>query len=79
MPQASDEPLFTAAAVVLPVPLLLSSTVTSWQTAAGLTLSFTVTVAVQVLVLLLTSVTVSVTLFAPTLEQLKLVLLKLKP
>jgi hypothetical protein len=70
-PQASVELLFTAAAVVLPLPVASSVTVTFWQMATGAVLSMTVTVAVQVAVLLLGSVTVSVTVLAPLLEQVK--------
>ena len=63
MPHASLLPLFTAAAVVLPVPDAFNCTVTGWHTATGATKSCTVTVAVQVAVLLFTSVTVNVTVF----------------
>ena len=59
-PQASLEPLSTAAAVVLPLPLSLSCTVTFRQSASGATLSSTLTVASQVLSLPLASVTVRV-------------------
>ncbi len=37
--QLSDEPLFTAAAVVEPLPLLSNCTVRFWQTATGEILS----------------------------------------
>src|SRR5688500_8959496 len=47
-----------------------------WQIAVGATLSSTVTVAVQVEVFPLTSVTVKVTVFGPTLAQVKLVISK---
>jgi hypothetical protein len=43
MPQASLLPLSTALAVVLPLPVASSCTVTSWQMATGATLSITVT------------------------------------
>ena len=70
MPQASEEPLFTAAAVVKPVPFAFRETVTFWQTATGATASTTVIVAEQVAVFAFTSVTVSVTVLAPTCVQL---------
>ena len=63
MPQASLLPLLTAAAVVLPLPVLSNCTVTGWHTATGATKSCTVTVAVHWLWLPFTSVTVSVTGF----------------
>ena len=66
IPQASLEPLFTAAAVVEPTPLASSCTVTFWQRATGFTLSSTVTVAEQVLTFPFTSVTVKVTGLPPT-------------
>jgi hypothetical protein len=69
IPQASELPLFTCAAVMLAVPDELRFTVTFWQTAVGGVISLTVTVAVQVDVFPLLSVTVRVTVFAPTLEQ----------
>ena len=76
MPQASVEPLFTAAAVVLPAPCAFNCTVIFWQFATGATLSSTVTVAEHVEVLPLLSVTVRVTVLAPIFVQSKLVLLK---
>jgi hypothetical protein len=78
IPQASLLPLFTAAAVVLPLPVLSNWTVTFWQMATGATLSSTVIVVVQVLLLPFTSVTVKTSVFAPTSEQTKAVWLKLK-
>ena len=76
MPQASLEPLSTAVALVLPLPLASSDTVTSWQVAVGGVLSSTVMVAEQVAEFALLSVTVSVTALAPTLAHVKLVVLK---
>ena len=78
MPHASLLPLLTAAAVVLPLPVLSNCTVTFWHTATGATKSCTVTVAEQVAVLLFTSVTVSVTVLLPTLAQVNAVWLKVK-
>ena len=72
--QLSELPLFTAVAVVAPVPVLLSCTVTFWQTAFGLTVSTMDTIAVHVELLLLTSVTVNVTVLLLTLEQLNVVM-----
>src|SRR6185503_14790264 len=71
MPQASLLPLFTWAAVIVALPVASRFTVMFWQTAVGATSSFTVTVAVQVELLPFTSVTVSVTVFGPTLAQVK--------
>ena len=70
IPQASEEPLSTSAAVIEPFPLLSNWTVTVWQVATGATLSSTVTVAVQVELLPSLSVTVKVAEFEPTFEQL---------
>ena len=79
MPQASDDPLSTAAAVVPPEPVVPSCTVMAWQMAFGATLSSTVTVAEQVLEFPLPSVTVSVTALVPTLPQVKLVGFRPRP
>jgi hypothetical protein len=68
IPHASEEPLFTAAVVVLPLPVASNCTVTFWQSATGATLSSTVTTAVHVVTFPFTSVTVNVTGFAPPLE-----------
>jgi hydrogenase/urease accessory protein HupE len=46
-PQLSELPLFTAAAVVDPIPALFRLTVTFWQIAFGAWTSFTVTVKEQ--------------------------------
>lgn len=70
MPQLSEEPLFTWAAVTLAL-LPLRFTDTFWQIAVGLVASTTVTVAEQVDVRLLLSVTVRVTVFGPTFVQMK--------
>ena len=78
MPQASLLPLLTAAAVVLPLPVLSNCTVTGWHTATGATKSCTVTVAVHWLWLPFTSVTVSVTVLLPTLAQVNAVWLNAK-
>ena len=79
MPQASPDPLFTAAAVAEPLPLASSCTVRFWQRAVGATLSSTVIVASQVLKLPFTSVTVSVDiLFSPTSLQVKAVAVALR-
>ena len=48
--QLSELPLFTAAAVVDPFPVLSNWTVTFWQSAIGATLSSMVTLAEQVMV-----------------------------
>src|SRR6266508_2503677 len=74
IPQASLLPLFTAAAVMLAFPLASSCTVMFLHRALGNTLSTTVTMASQVATLSLLSVTVSLTVFGPTLTQVKLVL-----
>ena len=57
----SEDPLFTAVAVVEAFPLASRYITTFCATAVGLMTSFTVTVAVAVEELLLASVTVSVT------------------
>ena len=77
IPQASLEALSTCDAVMLPLPALSNWIVTFWQSAIGATLSSTVMVEVHVLLLPLTSVTVKVTVLAPTLAQVKLLLSKL--
>ena len=74
IPQASFEPPSTSAGVMVALPLASNCTVMFWQLAVGATLSSTVTTAVQVETLPLLSVTVSTTLFAPTLEQSKVVM-----
>jgi len=73
IPQASELPLLTCAALIVAVPPLLRFTEIFWQTATGGVTSLTVTTAVQVDTFPFTSVTVSVTVFAPTLEQLNVV------
>jgi hypothetical protein len=69
IPHASDEPLFTKAAVVEALPVASSQIVTFCVTTTGLIVSFTVTTAVAEFTLEFTSVTVSVTVLVPTLEQ----------
>ena len=71
IPQASLLPLFTAAAVVLPLPVASRVTVTFWQTATGAVLSTTVTVALAEETRPQASVTVSVTVRGPTSPQWK--------
>ncbi len=70
--QLSVLPLLIWPAVMLAFPAALNWTVRFWQIALGAILSTTVTVAVQLSVLPLASPTVKVTVFAPRLEQLKL-------
>ena len=72
--QLSELPLFTAAAVVDPFPVLSNWTVTFWQTAIGATLSSMVTLAEQVLVFPFTSVTVKMTVLPFTFAQLNVVI-----
>ena len=69
MPQASVELLFTAAAVVDPVPAAFNCTVTFLQFAVGAIKSWTVTVELQVLELPWISVTVRTTILDPTAVQ----------
>ncbi len=76
--QLSELPLFTAAAVVEPLPVLSSCTVTFWQSAIGAILSWIVTLAEQVLLLPFTSVTVKITVLPLTFAQLKVVIFKAK-
>lgn len=64
--QLSVLPLPMLAAVILAVPVPLSTTVRFWQTAVGGVVSKTVTVAVQVLVFPFTSSAVNTTVLAPT-------------
>src|ERR1043165_3315501 len=72
MPQAASlEPLSTSAAVLRAWPVASSCTVIFLQAATGAVLSTTVTVAVQLSLLPLLSVTVKVTVFGPTLAQVK--------
>src|SRR5439155_1630644 len=71
MPQASVLPLLIWAGVMVACPFAFNSTVRSWQTATGGTVSTTVTVAGALWLLPLLSVTVRVTLFAPRLPQSK--------
>ena len=78
MPQASLLPLLTAAAVAVPFPLPLRSTVMLRQVATGLTESSTETIPVQVAVFPFTSVTVSTVELDPTLIQAKLPVLKVR-
>ena len=67
MPQLSVEPLSTSAAVMVAMPVTGSrSTVISWQTATGSSLSITVTVKSQVEVFPSLSVTERVTVVTPT-------------
>lgn len=68
MPQLSELPLFTLAAVTETHPEV-GVTVTSWQRADGAAQSVMVTVALQLLVLPRPSETVSVTAFTPRLVQ----------
>ena len=68
-PQASVEPLFTWAGVMVTVPALFNWTVIFWVITVGTIVSITVTVAVAVEELLLPSVTVNVTVLAPVFEQ----------
>ncbi len=76
--QLSELPLFTAAAVVEPLPVLSSCTVTFWQSAIGGTVSRMVTMALQVLLLPLTSVTVRMTVLPLTFAQLNVVMFSAK-
>ena len=71
MPQASEEPLSISEAVIEPLPVLSSCTVTFWHTATGATVSSIVTFAVQVETLPLLSVTVKVAVLDPAFAQLK--------
>ena len=73
IPQLSVEPLLMAAPVTVAIPLAFRVTLVFWHTATGGTTSLAtmVTVEVHVLVFPFTSVTVNVTVFGPTLEQLK--------
>ena len=67
MPQLSVEPLSTSAAVTVAIPVTGSrSTVISWHTATGSSLSITVTVKSQVEVFPSLSVTERVTVVTPT-------------
>src|SRR5690606_10623171 len=67
MPQLSVEPLSTSAPVIVAIPVTGSrSTVISWQTATGASLSTTVTIKLQVTVLPSLSVTESSTIVSPT-------------
>ena len=72
IPQASEEPLFTSAAVIVAFPVASKETVMFRHNAVGETVSSTVTVELQVAVFPLVSVTVKMTVFVPTSEQLKL-------
>ena len=72
VPQLSVEPLLICDAVILALPPL-KFTVMFWQLAVGGVTSRTVTVAVQVAVLPLPSLAVNVTVFAPKLAHVKLV------
>ncbi len=72
--QLSELPLLTAAAVVEPLPVLFSCTVTFWQTAIGGTVSRMVTMAEQVEELPFTSVTVRMTVLPLTFAQLNVVI-----
>ena len=74
MPQTSLEPLSIAVALMAPLPLALSCTLTSWQEAVGAISSTTVTVAVQVLEFPLKSVAVKVIVCLPTSAQSKIFL-----
>jgi hypothetical protein len=76
--QLSIAAVVTAAAVVLPLPVASSCTVTSWQSAVGAMLSRTRHVVVQVLLLPFTSVTVRVTVLPLTFAQLNVVLARLR-
>src|SRR5437016_14627610 len=71
MPQASLLPSSTLAGVIEPLPVPSISLLYALPFASGIVLSMTVTVAVHVATLLLLSVTVNVTLFGPTLAQVK--------
>lgn len=73
IPHASDEPLFTWAAVIVAFPEAFRLTDMFWQRATGGTLSTTVTVDVQVETFPLLSVTVNVTMFDPILAQVNVV------
>ena len=75
--QLSVEPASTLAAVMLAMPRGLRKTVMFWQMVLGSVVSATVTVALQVPVLPLASVTESVTVLAPKLAQVNVVLLRL--
>jgi hypothetical protein len=68
MPQASEDPLLTCAAVMDALPAALSWMVMFWHCATGAVLSITFTVALQVAMFPLPSVTVKTTIFVPTLE-----------
>src|SRR5258708_4808618 len=71
MPQTSLLPPSTSAAASVPLPVPSRTTVAALHLAVGGVLSTTVTVAVQVATFLLLSVTVKVTVFGPTLAQVK--------
>src|SRR6266511_1858344 len=74
IPQASFLPLFTSAGVMLTLPVASNCTVMFLHRALGNMLSTTVTMASHVATWSLLSVTVSLTVFGPTLAQVKLVL-----
>ena len=65
VPQLSELPLSTSAAVIVALPDPSNITVMFWQEAVGEVVSATVTVEVQVLLFPLPSSTVNVTVFAP--------------
>ena len=71
-PQASNEPLFICAAVILTEPLDPKKTVLFIVVTVGLIVSITVTVAVLALTFPATSVTVNVTVAFPTFTQRKI-------
>ncbi len=71
IPHASVDPALISFTVRLPTPVPDSTTVASWQSAVGATLSSTVTSLLQLLLLPLTSVMVRVTVFVPRSAQPK--------
>ena len=73
IPHASEDPLFTAATVVLAFPPASRKTVTFPQFATGLTVSLTVRTPEQELVFPFWSPTVTITVLLPTFAQEKLV------
>src|SRR5690606_29622868 len=71
IPQASEDPPSTSAAVIVAFPAASSCTVMFWHTATGAMLSSTKILEVQDELFPFTSVTVKVTVFGPTSAQVK--------
>ena len=76
IPQLSNDPLLICAAVIVACPAVFKFIVNGCVITVGRILSCTVTVALAEVTFPFTSVTVKITVFAPTLAQVKEVLFK---